>query len=121
MNKNCSNCYLNLGSMCKVLTEKIHDNCWAWADKEEAKRREEDIKNYREGFILEGNSPRAKLHRNFDRLYKKELSDDAIAKELKISSGSVRNYREKFGLESNYNIKRSLLSQAKTNQNTAIS
>lgn len=114
MNKNCSNCYLNLGSMCKVLTEKIHNNCFAWADKEEAKRREEDIKNYKEGFTLENNSPRAKLQRNFERLYKKGLSDDAIAKELKISSGSVRNYREMLGLESNYNIKRSLLSQAKT-------
>jgi threonine synthase len=112
MDKNCSNCYLNLGSMCKVLTEKIHDNCWAWADKEEAKRREEDIKNYREGFILEDNSPRAKLQRNFERLYKKELSDDAIARELKISSSSVRNYRKELELESNYLIKRSLLSQA---------
>lgn len=111
--KDCSNCYLNLGSMCKVLTEKI-ENCWAWADKEEAKRREEDIKRYAEGFTLEDNSPRAKLQRNFERLYKKELSDDAIARELKISSGSVRNYRKELELESNFNIKRSLLSQAKT-------
>ena len=76
------------------------------------KRKQKDVKkilkrNYKEGFTLENNSPRAKLQRNFERLYKKGLSDDAIAKELKISSGSVRNYRENLlGLESNYNIKK---------------
>lgn len=110
--KDCSNCHYNLGYQCKVLTEKI-ENCWAWADKEEAKRREEDIKRYAEGFTLEDNSPRAKLQRNFERLYGKGLCDNDIAKELRISASSVANYRKELELESNFNIKRSLLSQAK--------
>ena len=111
--KDCSNCYLNLGSMCKVLTEKI-ENCWAWADKEEAKRREEDIKNYSARFDPEDNSPKAKLARNFERLYEKGLYDNDIATELRISPASVKKYRGKLGLESNFSIKRSLLSQANT-------
>jgi len=48
MNKNkCNTCYYAKGQFsCKVMKDRFED-CWAWADEEEAKRREKAIKKYK--------------------------------------------------------------------------
>lgn len=47
MNENkCNTCYYAKGKFsCKIMKERFNE-CWAWADEEEAKKRERAIKRY---------------------------------------------------------------------------
>lgn len=94
--------------------------CSAYADKEEAIKREKAIKNYKTGYdfrLFAEEKPREKLNRLFLELYNNGLYDSEIAKELKISASLVSIYRRDLDLESNHNKKISLLAQAKNNKN----
>jgi len=54
--KNCNTCAFENGRKCKVLREKISYGCFAWADADEAQKRDEAIEKY-SGLYGNGNVP----------------------------------------------------------------
>lgn len=50
MERSCSTCVHEKGKKCKILKEKISCGCFAWADEEEAIKREKAIEKYSFGY-----------------------------------------------------------------------
>ena len=127
MSKNCDNCHYCNGNKCEILKDKLLENCFAWADGKEAKRREKDIENYisyQIPQIMDEDTRRKKiaktienkkerngktnnqvLDESFSELYKLRLTDTEISRILDIDRGAVCKYRLKLGLEKNKYIR----------------
>ena len=122
MERNCSTCAFDKVNKCKILTERIPKNCFAWADKQEAKRREEACREYTMAFgglytipkthlpeerkekrnknrklnlnKRDGKSVREVLEEHFNWWYMQGKTDSEIAEKLYISSKAVSSYRK---------------------------
>ncbi|MBP1924623.1 DNA-binding CsgD family transcriptional regulator [Sedimentibacter acidaminivorans] len=120
MERNCSTCAFDKGTKCKILKEKI-PNCFAWADMQEAKKREKACREYIDAYVGGTVPPEKKLpeelkeKRNknrdlylklrggktvtetlderFNWLYLQGLSDKEIAKRLYVNHRAVTGYR----------------------------
>ena len=102
MQKTCETCYYGRGKKCRIMHSPI-EGCWA--DEAEARKRAAEIKNYMSGGVdvipanrVYKRPVKEKLDKDFIRLYKNNMNDPQIAKELRVSAQSVRNYRLKRGL-----------------------
>lgn len=120
LEKTCATCFYDKGK-CEILKEKIDNNCYAWADEREAKKRETAIKKY-SGGNLNGNVPAAKslpkeeierrtitrlenvkkrngksvkevLDEHFNWYYMQGLTDEEIGLKLYIDRRHVAGYR----------------------------
>lgn len=115
--KTCATCFYDKGKDCEVLRAKVLENCFAWADEAEAKRREKAIKDYNEPILLTSMSAEQKenkrknqeknlmlrggkssfevLDEHFLKLYEQGLSLTEIAKKLNVDRNRVYDYRLK--------------------------
>lgn len=101
----CKGCAYNLGNTCQILISKQIESCFAKAGKEEAKKREKEIQEYKKRFdelVFPKKTVREKLDEKFLELYKDGCNDKKIAGILKVSPSSVGQYRKNLGLEVNY-------------------
>jgi len=125
MDKICSTCAYGKNKNCEILHEKV-DNCFAWANEEEAKKREKAIIQY-SGGSLNGNVPATKslpkeqiekrlitrlanaknrdgksvkqiLDEHFNWYYEQDFTDEEIGLKLFIDKRRVSDYRNKFKL-----------------------
>lgn len=125
LEKVCATCFYNKGGKCEILKSQI-DNCSAWADEAEAKRREEAIVQY-SGLRGNENVPPTKslteerikrrtatrlankekrkgrtiaeiLDESFHDFYMHGLDDIEIGKKLDIDSRRVADYRNRYSL-----------------------
>ena len=102
MEHTCNTCYYNTGrhkTGCERFYE-LQENCSSWADEEEAKKREEEIKEYR-SIALPMNCESVKdiLDKHFMRLYQNNYNDIEIASALKVSASSVGEHRRSLDLK----------------------
>lgn len=122
----CATCFYSKRKGCEILKSNINENCFAWADEAEAKRREEAIINY-SGLRGCDNVPAVKsipkeriekrtatrienlnkrkgrtiaeiLDESFHDFYMHGLDDVEIGKKLDIDSRRVADYRNRFNL-----------------------
>lgn len=129
MGKECRSCVFNTHDKgCKILTERIEKDCWAWADEAEYQKRQEDMKQYeiycygeviptrklskeviekrqraREANAKKRGAKTIKelLNENYLRLYNQGMSDIEIAEELGMQSKYVGSYRKDLFLKPN--------------------
>ncbi|WP_313413202.1 hypothetical protein [Sedimentibacter sp.] len=99
----CESCFYNTEDKekeCMVLHER-QENCSSWADREEAERREEAIKEYRSVATpaMGCESVKDILDKHFIQLYLNNYNDIEISDVLKVSASSVGTYRNKLGLK----------------------
>lgn len=114
--KTCATCFYDKGGACEVLRAKVPENCFAWADEAEAKRREKAIKEYNEPMLPTamtdeqkerkrkkqeknlrlrgGKSSFEVLDEHFLELYNQGLSVTEIAKELNVDRNRIYEYRK---------------------------
>lgn len=121
MEKNCSTCAFKTARRCKVLNTFIEKDCFAWADTEIAKKRENDCIRYAQTFgseytvevkkmpddlrskrsknreknleFREGKTALEVIKIHFKKLYDLGLTDLEIAKELHVTNTTVGIYR----------------------------
>ncbi|GEM_PF-1514838 len=125
--RTCKTCGYDKGDKCLILTEKIPEDCFAWADEKEVIKREEAIRSYNEKVcsvpsihvysdeqlekrhsvnefnrkMRAGKSVKKMLDENFKKLYKKGLTDTEIANKLYMDKSRVSDYRNKLNLPFN--------------------
>lgn len=99
MNKNCIGCFYNTEKGCLILHERQED-CSSRADKKEAEKREEAIKEYRSTALPNKCEPvKEKLNKHFMKSYKSGYNDTEISEVLKVSQASVNDYRKSLSLK----------------------
>jgi hypothetical protein len=133
MERTCATCFYETGKKCKILYEKIKENCFAWADEAEAKRREKSIKEYNEPILPTamtdeqkerkrkntelnlkmrgGKSSFEMLDEHFEELYQQGMTDIEIGKRLYVDRNRVYDYRKSKNLPAWNKESRSLLTE----------
>jgi DNA-directed RNA polymerase specialized sigma24 family protein len=95
----CKGCYYNTSTECLILKER-QKNCSSKADREEAEKREEAIKEYKSiAMPVKCEPVREKLKKHFMKLYRSGYNDTEISEILKISQSSVNDYRKSLNLK----------------------
>ena len=99
MEEGCKGCYYNTSTECLILKER-QENCSSRADKEEAQRREEAIREYKSiANPIKCNPVKEKLQKHFLRLHLEGYNDVQISEILGTSHSSVNRYRQGLGIK----------------------
>lgn len=112
--KTCATCFYDKGGACEVLRAKVPENCFAWADEVEAKRREKAIKEYNEPMLPTamtdeqkerkrknqelnlrlrgGKTSKEVLDKHFMELYKQGMTTTEISEKLHVDRNRIYDY-----------------------------
>lgn len=97
MYKDCESCFYNAEKGCMILHER-QENCSSRANREEAERREEAIREYKSiSKPIKCEPSKEILQKYFMKLYLSGYNDIEISKILKISASSINKYRKGLG------------------------
>ena len=95
----CEKCFYDTNKGCMIYHER-QKNCSSKADREEAQRREEAVKEYKSiSKPIKCEPVKEKLQKHFLRLHLEGYNDVQISEILGTSHSSVNRYRQNLGIK----------------------